>query len=1120
MKKIILLTVLNFLSISLVKGQESDKYKLNIIPPSTTVNNLMKFEEVPVSNYTGIPDITIPIKSLSTGLSNVSLNLQLKYHVNNAKSESKAGEAGLGWSLLAGGTISRTVMDSPDEKIISYSLGSANKKIGIYFDENTNVSNYKNYFGSMIENPNSAMYTEKSIFEAHYKNRYDTKYDLYQYNFLNYTGRFIIKKINGQLQAVKLDKNNLKITVNAPADFAPVSFEITDDFGNIFVFDVLETSKSLSVNNVSGVESYTNTGYSEMNYLYNSAFHLSKIKNSNNDVKVNLIYDAEPSTIVSSENTTSNNTIYYSADNIFRQIIAQNAGYLPKITETSTNTTIANTKKLKEINVVGQGSVLFDYEYGREDTNYENSLSQLSKLKSITVRSTDGQYDEKFNFTYAYKNLGVYKRLFLTSIEKQNKSNGTYIHDQDYALEYYGLPGISLPLVAEDDSFYKCSKEYPYGCSHIELLKSITYPTKGKSEFIYETGTYSYVPKDTSSGMADGADALSNYDENPLNWDDANTMVVFSKFSEEKKLAFTLTESTSVKIQLETAAINSYGFIFRIHRKEGGVYSHVAGIDTSILSTSDPIPTVYENTFPAGEYYLELNNQQIGIGNPTFNTSFNLFYKIRNTNNLKYVFDYRNVRIKNINYYTDQSGTPSRTISFGYNDPANVKKSTGALVFPRPVYRYTYPYRATLEYVCSSDLNYPCKEIFNADIIYNSSRNFLPVQKTKGGDIGYQFVSVSETGRGKTLYQYTSPIDKPNLYTPTLIPPFNSVPNYDYLRGNLINKKVYGENNALLSEDRFSYQYNDYEVSTGAAVSLKENMVQGYYLHGGKYETYEAYSIATGQNAFSFMNIGFEKEYSGTANLVEEQSIMYYNQNAVTQNVFNQYNTRDYLIKKTQTHSDGSLNETSYKYAHEKGNTRLINANMIAIPLEIESKNNNRIVGKTETLYNDPSHFFPTSVLSLDPQASVMNTEITYDQYDNKGNLQQYTTKNGISTTIIWGYNTTQPIAKIEGAKLSDISQSLIDTIVSASNNDAAAALNNDETALLAALNTFSTDASLSRYQITTYTYDPLVGVRSITPPSGIREVYIYDFANRLKEVREQNQTGKLLKEYQYHYKN
>lgn len=122
-------------------------------------------------------------------------------------------------------------------------------------------------------------------------------------------------------------------------------------------------------------------------------------------------------------------------------------------------------------------------------------------------------------------------------------------------------------------------------------------------------------------------------------------MTVFTKFSDEKKFAFTITESSSIRMQLEAASINQYGFRFRVLRKEGVNYTHVASFDTSLLDANEPIPTVYEYTFPAGEYYLELDNLQIGIGNPTFNASFNIFYKVRNTNNFKYLFDFRNVRI-------------------------------------------------------------------------------------------------------------------------------------------------------------------------------------------------------------------------------------------------------------------------------------------------------------------------------------------------------------------------------------------------------------------------------------------------------------------------------------------
>ncbi|WP_223605627.1 hypothetical protein [Chryseobacterium sp. OSA05B] len=229
--------------------------------------------------------------------------------------------------------------------------------------------------------------------------------------------------------------------------------------------------------------------------------------------------------------------------------------------------------------------------------------------------------------------------------------------------------------------------------------------------------------------------------------------------------------------------------------------------------------------------------------------------------------------------------------------------------------------------------------------------------------------------------------------------------------------------------------------------------------------------------------------------------------------------------------SDNTVTETSYQYAHEKGNQLMIDKNMLAIPLETSTTqtmgSTTKTLSKTETIYpktiaeitnNSSSLVLPLSVLSYDLQTNVPSTEATYDKYDSKGNIQQYTTRSGISTTVIWGYNKSQPIAKIEGAKLSDIAQSLIDNIVSASDNDAQLGTDASEQSLVAALDLFRNNSALSGYQISTYTCDPLIGLRSITPPSGIRELYKYDTANRLEKVIDVN--GKVLKEYQYNYKN
>lgn len=1131
MKKTIICAAIVLANFFEAQTTDSNKNIPNIIPPSPTVNSLMKFEEVPVSNYTGIPDITIPLTSLSTGISSVPINLSLKYHVSNAKSDAKASEVGLGWSIMAGGTISRTIMGGPDDQIIKYSLGG-NDKIGIYFDENTSQNVLKNYFPFVMNNlpvPAAQFNYSKAVFEEIYQNRYDSKYDLYQYNFLNYTGRFIVKKVGNSLNVVKLDRNNLKIDVNYTTDYEVTSFVVTDDSGNKYSFDVLEKSKLLTMSESTGVAMDLYSSNTAMNKKYNSAFHLSSIKNNNNSIIASFLYD-DPVTIQSSETRTDTN-IYQTTVYVNHISVSQNLARLPRTSSLSISTTVSDIRKLQEINIPGRGKINFEYEYGREDSNYTGgeNATKLSKLKTIKVSNTDGKLDQKFNLQYSYKQSGTYKRLFLESVEKLNSVNSNYQLEHNYVLKYYeGLVG----LIAENDSFFKCSSNSsdPTLCSTTELLRSVVYPTKGMVNFNYETSTYSYQPQGDS-----GTAEITNFDDNPLNWDPASALTTFNNFTGGEKYAFTLSDQSEVKFIINTPQINQYAWQMIVLKKEGSNYIQKGGTGPAASSNNIP-PSEYTVSLQPGEYYLKLICATPGTSGLSFNASFAANYRIRNANNYKFLHDFRNIRIKTIDYFDKANfnslgapvGSPVRTVNYNYSMPDNIKKSSGALVFSKPLKSYLDPYRAALEY--ELDGGVILLEEFRNDIIRQTDKNFLPVQKTKGGDIGYQYVSVSELDKGKTIYQYTSPIDNPNSLNMPLYPPFIPVPNHDFQRGNLINKKVFNNTGVILTEDKYQYDYPVSEVMTGVTISEIQHPEVGINLYGGKYSFIEQFLADTqgvravvGTDIFSFLRVDFDTELLGTANLISEEHIEYYpSQQSVSQVTNNTYNTRDYLIKKSMSSPDNSITESTYQYAHEKNNTRLINANMIGIPLEtsVLKKQNaaetGKTISRTETRYDNAANLFPSSVVSYDLQ-NTASTEITYNQYDSKGNLQQYTTKDGIPTAIVWGYNQTQPIAKIVGATYTQVSN-LAAAIISASDLDASDSSN--EAALITALDNFRKDSTMANYQISTYTYDPLIGVTSITPPSGIREAYFYDSAGRLKEVREGSQTGKLLKEFKYNYKN
>ncbi len=247
-----------------------------------------------------------------------------------------------------------------------------------------------------------------------------------------------------------------------------------------------------------------------------------------------------------------------------------------------------------------------------------------------------------------------------------------------------------------------------------------------------------------------------------------------------------------------------------------------------------------------------------------------------------------------------------------------------------------------------------------------------------------------------------------------------------------------------------------------------------------------------------------------------------------TQYFYNNPNHRQLTDEKT-IFQDMSSTEKTYQYAHEKANQLMIDKNMVNIPLETKTQqtidNITKVTSREETIYPTSlphaitgNLVLPLSEYSYDTlNPSVSSKEVSYEKYDDKGNILQYREKDGTPVSIVWGYNKTKPIAKVVGSTYSQI-EGMIGTIIAKSNEDAADPTK--EADLLLALDAFQPVG-----MVTKYTYDPLVGVTTITPPSGVRELYVYDSANRLKQVqiRERDNAGtysyKVVKEFKYNYK-
>ena len=150
--------------------------------PTPDAAKLGTFGSVPISEYTGIPQVSVPLYEVKDG--NLTVPISVDYHLSTVKPHIQPGIVGLGWALSAGGQITRTVRGIPDER-----KGEDGKERGYYYHsskmKSINTTNHSS-FDDMV-----AMYGKE---DGTY---YEVTPDEFAFNFCGYTGTFYYNEDKG-----------------------------------------------------------------------------------------------------------------------------------------------------------------------------------------------------------------------------------------------------------------------------------------------------------------------------------------------------------------------------------------------------------------------------------------------------------------------------------------------------------------------------------------------------------------------------------------------------------------------------------------------------------------------------------------------------------------------------------------------------------------------------------------------------------------------------------------------------------------------------------------------------------------------------------------------------------
>jgi YD repeat-containing protein len=1052
----------------------------DVFPTSPKVASLGVFGQIPVGNFTGTAQISIPLYEIK--YKELSVPIQINYQALGNKPDVFPGPVGLGWAIQAGGFISRQINGESD---MGHPMSSDNE-LSLLLSDPRGGSTWPDM---------TTVFTYLQQTSIVFDNTIDINPDEYNFNINGHTGKFYLNhKDTFQIQSAQ---GGSFLIIKHPRTDHTVTFPVIDHFPpklptlselNTYSSDkknaiIAEASEFYGVNPYLNEFEYTNQVYIPANIGGFTMIDSNGIKyifgatdGSNKSDK--SIEFSRPGFETDNYNITTIDGYTYlegyvqplswqltaieSPQGYKIEFVYEQECYILKTrfsdlalfrhpsnpnlrlsnnarTEDGERTTFINGCYLKEIN----------FPSGKISFSNSEAYNQLSHVPSTS-------YDETNEFIKLYS----YPDIRFANTDRIVSS---YDPDPTVVSKRFFPHKIDSITVSDPNNGVIKTINFTYNNDITSRLKLMELTMKGSAGAIQKY-SFEYNPLALPGYMSGKTDHYGFYNGTELFLNPNNitsTLLNNSNYIHDKKA------SSTQFIQAEM--LNKI-----IYPTKGYTVFEYEPHDYSKICKTWPFEVINNTN----------GNQKTG-----------------------------GVRIKSKKNYDANNTLLSENRYHYVTNYLNGESSSSGILAYVPKYAEIYN---------NKQIWYGTTQASTLAEFYRfSTTSLYNMTAPKGNHITYSEVTVEEPGNGFTVYKYKNHDngygDKEPLFFCSNILKDAATQVDEELwkadegmsmemeRGQLLSEVVFDNNKNRKKKIVYTYRDDEDRFDENVRyVKLNSNSIRftGYHsqrLTAGVHYTYFPY-------------------------LKEKKEITYIGSDSVTQKENYTYDERYRLIK-TIKKSDSQNKEyiTEISYTVDQDTTiqivkQMLGNQMMAYPFVETTKFPNNKTKKNIFKYKKDWTSLQVPMLhqkaiQQDNNPELLDTEITsYDSYGNPNGIYERTIGN---TCILWGYKAQHPIAEIENATYDQVKSILGETLINRVTG-AVVPSNADMTAI----NNLRSNTNMSNAYVTTYTYKPLIGMTSKTDPRGFTIYYDYDAFGRLKESYfYENGTKKVLETYDYHYK-